>query len=217
MDHYQLLGVPRNCDRSTLHRAFRELSKKNHPDRFAEAERASAEKRYQQIVIAFNTLKDPKLRSQYDRRLQQMPRSSIQAAKTRVDPATLAKKYFEAGVQRFDAGQFEQAVDCFKRANHLRQDPEGYYRQALAESKINRMHRDAVANFEKAISLRPRTLKYRVGYIEALRAFGLNYKARQILEKAVEQFPGNEELLAIGRELDPKKYKQGFIGGIFGR
>jgi len=217
MDHYQLLGVPRTCDRTTLHRAFRELSKKYHPDRFAENQRSDAERRYQNIVVAFNTLKDPKLRAQYDRRLQHTSKLGGGSQPGREDPATQAKKYFEAGNQKFDAGQFEQAVEAYRRAVHLRSDPEYIYRQACAEAKVNRMHRDSVKNFEKAIQARPRTLKYHLGYLEALRAFGLNHRARQTLDKALAQFPGNEDLLAIGQELDPKKYKQGFLGGIFGK
>jgi DnaJ-class molecular chaperone len=216
MDHYQLLGVPKNCDRSMLHRAFRELSKKHHPDRFAEDQRTEAERRYQGIVVAFNTLKDPKLRAQYDRRLQHNPQYG-QSSRGREDPATMARKYFETGNQRFEAGQFEPAVEAYRRAVHLKADPEYLYRQACAESKVNRLHRDSVAHFESAIKARPRTLKYHLGYLEALRAFGLNHRARQVLETAVGLFPGNEDLLAIGRELDPKKYKQGFLGGIFGK
>lgn len=215
MDHYQVLGVPRTVDRTALHKAFRDLSKKNHPDRFPESQRTQAEKKYQTICIAFNTLKDPKLRSAYDRKLNSgrplNPRRQVE------DPQQAAKKYFDLGKQKLQERQFAQAIDMFKRANHYRPDPEGFFHQALAESEIKNNFKGAVANFQKAISMRPKVLKYHIQYIEALRRFGLNVRARTALDDAFGHFPQSEELLEIGKVLDPKKYGKGFLGGLFKR
>ncbi|MDJ0834913.1 MAG: DnaJ domain-containing protein [Acidobacteriota bacterium] len=215
MDHYQLLGVPKNCDRNTLHRAFRELSKKYHPDRFAESERADAEKKYKQVVVAFNTLKDPRLRARYDRKLKAP--TTRQTSSLNEDPLVLARKYFETGITRSGSGQHEAAVECFKRANHYKEDAETYFRLAVAESNVTRLHRDSVAHFQKAIGMKPGVMKYHTEFIKALRTFGLNTRAKVALDKAFEQFPQNSELLEIGRELDPKRYKSGFLGGLFNR
>ena len=217
MDHYQLLGVPKNCDRKTLHSAFRELSKKLHPDRFAEAERPHAETKYKQVVVAFNTLKDPRLRTQYDRKVKMLATKRPDSNPANEDPQTLAKKYFDTGITRLRSEQHDAAIECFKRANHYKEDAETTFQLAFAESKLNRFHREAVLHFQKAIAMKPDAIKYHMEFIQALRTFGLNTRAKIALDKAFEQFPRSEELLAVGQELDPKRYKSGFLGGIFNR
>jgi len=211
MDHYQTLGVSRNCDRSTLHRAFRELSKGKHPDRFSEEERPKAEREYQRIVIAFNTLKDERMRREYDRKLQ-----SPVVRKTFEDPAKQADKFFAAGKSQMKVGNHEAALESFKRSNHFRKDAETLYQLAMAECQSKSTKRQAVDHFQEAIRLKPAVLKYHLDLIKLLVDFGLNARAKVALEKAVAVFPKSEDLLEIGRVLDPKKYK-GFLGNIFGR
>lgn len=214
MDYYQLLGVRRDCDVPTLRKAFRDLSKTRHPDRFSESERANAEKNYQQIVIAFNTLKDPKLRGAYDRRLT---RTGGQAQRTTEDPTVMVRKYYKSGVTRMSNGQYQEAVDCFKRAIHYQQDPEFYFQKGLAESKIPKLKKDAVASFQRAIELKPQNPKYHLQMVTALHEFGLATRAKVYLEKALERFPQNDELQQLAMAIDPKKYKKNIFGNLFGR
>ena len=60
MDYYSILGVDRSADQNQIKRAYRELVKKHHPDQGGDAEQ------FKQINEAYETLKDPARRQQYD-------------------------------------------------------------------------------------------------------------------------------------------------------
>lgn len=217
MDYYQVLGVRRDCDVESLRRAFRELSRKHHPDNHNEGQRSEAEKRYQKICIAFNTLKNASQRARYDKLLgRNMGPGQQQRKPSNEDPAAQVRKYYNLGLTKIQQRQFEDAVDCFKRAIHYKTDAEFYYQKGIAEAEVSKLRRDSVASLQKAIELKPGQLKFHVKMVETLVNFGLIARAKVYLETALTRFPDEESLLEIGREIDPKKYKKGILGQFFG-
>ena len=60
MDYYSTLGVNRNASPEEIKKAYRKLAMKHHPDRGGDASKL------QQINEAYDTLKDPAKRQQYD-------------------------------------------------------------------------------------------------------------------------------------------------------
>jgi len=62
-DFYEVLGVPRNADRSEIQRAYRKLARHHHPD---VNKHPSAEARFKEISEAYDVLSDPELRQRYD-------------------------------------------------------------------------------------------------------------------------------------------------------
>lgn len=68
-DYYKVLGVSRDADDRTIKRAYRQLTKKYHPDKAAAlgTTKEEAEKKMASINEAYEVLSDPELRSRFDR------------------------------------------------------------------------------------------------------------------------------------------------------
>ena len=242
MDYYQILGVNRNCEKEALHQKFRELSKTYHPDRFSETERRNAEQRYQEIVKAFNTLKDKSLREKYDKLLQKSyTRSSgtftrkdaskkdtvgnerpsqaaavNQQAAPIEDNREMAQKYFKAGMKKFHQMAFDQAIECFKRSVHYHPTAEAFFQKGMAETKERRFHKESVQSMQKAIQLNGKKVEYRLQLARTLVHFGMNTRAKTVVEAGLSVFPEDKELLDLDHQLNPDKYKKRTLGGIFG-
>ena len=66
-DFYKILGIDRNATKGEINKAFRKQSLEWHPDKQTDAEsKREAEKRYQEIRDAYEVLKDPKKKQQFD-------------------------------------------------------------------------------------------------------------------------------------------------------
>ena len=64
-DYYQILGVSRDADESTIKRAYRQLARQHHPD--VAEDKAAAEHRFKEINEAYEVLSDSQKRASYDR------------------------------------------------------------------------------------------------------------------------------------------------------
>lgn len=67
-DYYTVLGVDKTVDPATLKKAYRKLARKYHPDVSAEA---NSEEKFKTLGEAYEVLKDPEKRAQYDLMQQQ--------------------------------------------------------------------------------------------------------------------------------------------------
>ncbi|CAM2008494.1 J domain-containing protein [Acanthopleuribacter pedis] len=222
MDHYRTLQVSRHCSREELHKAFRRLSKSNHPDSFPESERDQAEKKYQQIVVAFNTLKDPRQREKYDKTLD----LGAPAGRPQVDESNEARaaRYLKMGQMRYEKNLYDQAVEALKRAVYFQETAEGWFYKGLAEIKVSGMGKEGVRSLERAISMDSRNGSYYAALVRSLMHFGLKTRARNALQKGLQMAPGDRELRALAREMEPEEVqkdksakKGGLLGGLFGK
>jgi curved DNA-binding protein len=62
-DYYKILSVAPDADSKTIKTAYRKLARKYHPD---VSEHHEAEEKFKQISEAYEVLKDPQKRAQYD-------------------------------------------------------------------------------------------------------------------------------------------------------
>ena len=72
-DYYDVLGISRSADKSTIKRAYRKLAKKYHPD--TNAGNAQAEEKFKEATEAYNVLSNPEKKKLYDQLLM-----AVQAA-----------------------------------------------------------------------------------------------------------------------------------------
>jgi len=64
-DYYEVLGVARNADETTIKRAYRQLARRYHPD--VAQDKSSAEHVFKEINEAYEVLSDAQKRANYDR------------------------------------------------------------------------------------------------------------------------------------------------------
>jgi curved DNA-binding protein CbpA len=62
IDYYEMLQVSPNAEPETINRVFRMLAQRLHPDN----QQSGNEKRFREILEAYNILSDPERRAQYD-------------------------------------------------------------------------------------------------------------------------------------------------------
>ncbi|MBS3818204.1 DnaJ domain-containing protein [bacterium] len=209
MDHYQILGIPRNSDAEEIKKAYFRLARRFHPDLFARRisrdEKEKVESVFGRISKAYHELVDKEKREEYDRQI------GVQSTTGKKDVTEMAEVRFRKGKTLYDQGRFEEAMVILEDAVRLISNKGKYYLLlAMTESKIPSSHKKAEEDFKKAIKLDPWNPEAFVGLGMLYKSEGLPVKAEKNFRRALAIDRNHKVAL---RELQgEKKDKKGLKG-----
>lgn len=212
LPYHQILGVAPDADAATIKRAYFELSKEFHPDRYFRrnigpyADRL--ERVFQRIHEACEMLSDPKFRAQVQEEAEEAPARSRVGGAKRVAPKRAARSAKAGGNTKGKGSRPAQDPLARERKRKAQE-----FFAAAAEAHTAGRFADAVSIIQLAISFDPANQSYRDRYTELkrsaneTRAEHLGEKAESIvregevaqalelIEEALELNPQNPELL----------------------
>lgn len=193
-DYYELLGVGPNASAAEVRKAYALLAREKHPDHFPDPDRkAEAERQFQEITTAFNTLSNPKSRAEYDR------------ARERPQPTTpeeIARDAYDRHKETLEAGQLEAAVTLLRTAVHHAPDSAEYHATlGRVLARVPSAAREAVSALEKATQLDPRDASLFVDLALLLHRQGLRVRALRVLDAAKKLAPGSSRVARVEAEI----------------
>lgn len=165
--HYEVLGVKRNASAEDVRRAFRRLVLQHHPDR---SRAPGAAERFREITGAYEVLRDPAARADYDRTLESHdPKPQAKAPTPPQPPKPYATAPDTARLANlFSKGRFEEAEQL---AHSILSDNP---RVALAYAVLGDIARargeinHASNLYAHAMQMEPRNHAYQQRYYELL-------------------------------------------------
>ena len=224
--HYELLDVGREASASDLKTVYYQLARRYHPDRFRKLDAAlvsRVESAFARVTQAYDTLRDDRLRSNYNAKIEARKKAeqladaapkpvateattSEPAAETAAEPAIPAAEraeiQFKEGLTALELGQRKVALGLFASAASVApKEPRyrAFYGQMLAAHEQTR--RAAETELLAAIKLDPANGEYRVMLAELYRDLGLKLRAKGEAERAVAADPNNRKARELLRSL----------------
>jgi curved DNA-binding protein CbpA len=223
--YYDVLDVGREVSASELKTVYYQHARRYHPDRFRKADASLVsrlESAFARITQAYDTLRDDRLRSNYNAKLEARKKAEQLAdsapkpaapvsqpepvAETVAEPsmpaAERAEVQFKEGLAALELGQRKVALGLFASAASAAPKEPRYralYGQILAGNEATR--RMAETELLAAIKLDPANGEYRVMLAELYRDLGLKLRAKGEAERAVAADPNNRKARELLRSL----------------
>ena len=107
-DPYEVLGVGKKADKSTIKKAFRNLSKKLHPDKNL-GDKTKAEESFAEVSLAYSILSDERRRGLYDQGVPDDLDEDAEAVKN------IATMFHSAIQENFDRLEYVDLVSIVRK------------------------------------------------------------------------------------------------------
>lgn len=205
-DLYEVLGVENDADDAAIRKAYKKLAVKLHPDKYVDKstkERDAAQAAFSKVSYAYNVLKDPAQRNEYnfmrkmgggngDVAFEDAPRTM--SAEELAERRELAEKKFRLGMAYQMDKKFKPAMEAFKDA--VRIDPGVAQYHTMLAMAYQRLGWLAYATTEVQAALK----------LEPKDQLALKLRAEiRAQEKAIEE----EEEARLAKDKKGKKKKRG--------
>jgi len=185
-DYYKILGVHKTASVGEIKKAYLQLARDNHPDRFKDpAEREEADRRFQQITEAFNQLRDEKARQEYDKSLTKETKT----------PEAEARLYFKNAELREQSQEYDSALKLYYEAMRLQPNNVEYILAAgrlMAKDKSKQ--RQAAELFNQAMQKDPTSPEPHLELGALYSNMGMLVRAKRVYESALKQMPDDPDL-----------------------
>ncbi len=217
--YYQIFDLPRTASEEEIKKAYFNLARKFHPDRFERSVQAAhgdlIDTVFDSITNAYRTLISKDKRKAYDSAASGAHSEDPQDAMKRADIK------FRQGKTLFVRERYDDAVSLLEEAVRIQKNKGDYYLLlAMAEAKLPAYRKKAEEDFLKAIGLEPWNPEGYVGLGYLYKNEGLMTKAGRQFQKAVEADPDHrlalQELELINKGKKPTGLKGLFSSNIFG-
>lgn len=194
-DYYEILGVKRNATQEEIKKAYLNLCKQFHPDKFkhlGKEEYENALKKFVLINEAFNILYNPQKREEYTRKLEEGKTYTHHETSLKIH----AQSAFKQGKEEFEKGNYARAIQYFKTA--IKFDPEkDLYKAYLAHlySKDKRPREEILSLLMKIYTKKNVIKDSETLYISAKTFY------------EIEEYKKAIELLEVAKVLNPTSFK----------
>lgn len=189
MTLYQILDIPKTATEEEVKKAYFQMARRFHPDRFDRQIVADFKTQidavFDGITNAYRVLSNKESRRVYDAKSgQASTQEDVQDSFRRADIK------FRQGKTLHAQGRNDEAIAYLEEAVRMRHDKGDYYLLlAMCESKLPAYVQKAEQDFLKALKLEPWNPEGYVGLGLLYKAEGLQTKAIKQLEKALEVEP----------------------------
>ncbi|MGB9765525.1 MAG: DnaJ domain-containing protein [Candidatus Saccharicenans sp.] len=203
---YEQLGVSRVATEEEIKKAYFNLARKYHPDRFNHGlgETGLINEVFNALTVAYKTLSDPEKRKEYDAKL------SAPAEESAEDLNKKAEIKYRQGRTLYNKGMYEEAIIFLEEAIRFRRNKADYYLLlAMAESKLPAYKKKAEEDFLKAAEIEPWNPESYLGLGLLYLNEGLKFKAKKQIQKALEIDPSHPQAKAALTELESGEKKTG--------
>ena len=216
---YQLLEIPKTAGEEEIKKAYFQLARRFHPDRFPRTVvseyRTQIDEVFDAITNAYRVLINRDKRRVYD------SGSGLEAHEDFQDVIRTADIKFRQGKTLYSMERYDEAVSLLEEAIRLRRDKGDYFLLlAMAESKVPGYVKKAEEDFHKAIRLEPWNPEGHIGLGLLYKNEGLTTKAAKQFEKALEVDPDHakarEEFDELTKGRRPKGLKALLSSDLFG-
>jgi curved DNA-binding protein CbpA len=224
-NYYELLNIPQSSTQEEIKKAYYSLAKKYHPDHYHQPELANLKSAldliFAELSKAYDVLKVPATRANYDSKIQQVkenspapaasavPSSSSGSASNAMGQQKLADLNFKQGRGYFDQQDYWSAIQAFRQCVRLiPESPQFRHWLAISLTKNPKWRKEAEEHFLKAIELEQFNPNHYIGLALMYKEAGLPLRAEVYLKKALQVAPGNKAAQEALRLLGLKTKKE---------